>query len=317
MMMFEGGKDFYKFAFQDRIMKMFDFTTNTEDLIKEGNGPLYRKIDNKIFPSPCTKDVVESSKRMHVREDDIFVVSFPKSGNTWCRHIALQLVNNDYYNGFVDQFYESPIIECFGGDVIELLSSPRILKTHFDYEDIPKGGKYIFAIRNPKDVIVSYYHHHKNFEHYQFSNGNFNLFFDLFMKGQNEYGCYFEYLKGWLQHLKDDNVLFIKYEDMCKDLESYVKKIGNFIGGNAVDSINDEEKLKHIVDNSKIENMQKGVPQIVIETTMNPKFFRKGGSRDWKNYMSREQSDMVDKKFNEYFKDTDVGEWWKEELAWE
>uniref|UniRef100_A0A0K0F406 Sulfotransferase 6B1 (inferred by orthology to a human protein) n=1 Tax=Strongyloides venezuelensis TaxID=75913 RepID=A0A0K0F406_STRVS len=317
--MFDDIKDLYKFAFQERILTMVDFSSNSEGLVKEGKNPMYRKIGTKLFPSLCTEESLESSKKMTLRNDDIFVVSFPKSGNTWCRHIILQLINEDYFNGLVDQFYESPIIECFGGDVIELLPSPRVLKTHFDYEDIPKGDgvKYVFTIRNPKDVIVSYYHHHKNFDHYQFSEGDFNLFFDLFINGKTEYGCYFEYLKGWLPHIKNSNVLFIKYEDMSKDLEGYIKIIGNFIGGKAIDTLNDEKKIKQIVENSKIQSMQKGVPQIVIETTMNPKFFRKGCSRDWKNYFTKEQSDIVDQKFSQYFGNTEVNNWWTKELSWE
>uniref|UniRef100_A0A0K0DWQ5 Sulfotransfer_1 domain-containing protein n=1 Tax=Strongyloides stercoralis TaxID=6248 RepID=A0A0K0DWQ5_STRER len=317
--MFDDIKNIYKFAFQERILTMVDFSSNPEGLVKEGNNPLYRKIETKLFPSLCSKESVESSKKMVTRHDDIFVASYPKSGNTWCRHIILQLINEDYFNGLVDQFYESPIIECFGGDVIELLPSPRVLKTHFDYDDIPKGDgvKYVFTIRNPKDVIVSYYHHHKNFDHYQFSEGDFNLFFDLFINGKTEYGCYFKYLKGWLPYINNSNILFIKYEDMSNNLEDYIKKIGNFIGGKAIDTLNDDKKLKQIIENSKIHNMQKGVPQIVIETTMNPKFFRKGCSRDWKNYFTKEQSDIVDKKFNKYFEKTEVKNWWIKELSWE
>ena len=40
------------------------------------------------------------------------------------------------------------------------------MKTHLDWKYVPKGEgvRYICCYRNPKDVAVSYYFHHKNFQ---------------------------------------------------------------------------------------------------------------------------------------------------------
>ena len=37
-------------------------------------------------------------------------------------------------------------------------SMPRAFKTHFWYDHCPKGAKYIYIIREPKDAAVSFYH---------------------------------------------------------------------------------------------------------------------------------------------------------------
>ena len=46
--------------------------------------------------------------------------------------------------------------------------APRVFKTHFQYHMVPKGRdeankpRYIYVMRNPKDVFVSFYHHLRN-----------------------------------------------------------------------------------------------------------------------------------------------------------
>lgn len=48
-----------------------------------------------------------------------------------------------------------------------------------------------------------------------------------------------------------------------------------------------------------------------------PTFIRKGGTRDWKNYMSREQSDRLDALFRERMTGTIGENWWQSEMCWD
>lgn len=106
-------------------------------------------------------------------------------------------------------------------------------------------------------VIFSYYFHNRNFKIYDWANGDFNTFFELFAAGQLGFGDYFDHLLSWLPRINDDNVLFLKYEDMVEDLESAVVKIGNFLGGRAKEMVNDPEILARVVLESKIDAMKK------------------------------------------------------------
>lgn len=38
------------------------------------------------------------------------------------------------------------------------VAHPRCFKSHESYDNVPKGGKYIYVTRNPRDVLVSFYH---------------------------------------------------------------------------------------------------------------------------------------------------------------
>ena len=151
------------------------------------------------------------------------------------------------------------MIERMGAKFADELPSPRLLKTHFNYDNCPKSSKakYIYCVRNPKDCLTSYYFHNKNFKIYDWAGGDFNVFFDLFMESKLGFGDYFHHIKSWLPHIHDPNVLFLKYEDMLEDLETAIKKIGNFLGGRAAEIVNDPESLKYVVSESKVDAMKK------------------------------------------------------------
>ena len=64
----------------------------------------------------------------------------------------------------------------------------------------PKA-KYIFISRNPKDCVVSFFHHTRGFpQHYDFEDGDFDVYFDLFCEGKVDFGFYYDMLKSWFNH---------------------------------------------------------------------------------------------------------------------
>ena len=60
-------------------------------------------------------------------------------------------------------------------------------------------GKYIYVARNPKDVAVSFYYHTKRLRVFQFS-GNWDCFFESFMKGEFPPGLWFDHVLDWWKH---------------------------------------------------------------------------------------------------------------------
>lgn len=70
-------------------------------------------------------------------------------------------------------------------------------------------AKYIFVARNPKDCLTSYYFHNRNFKIYNWADGDFDVFFELFVSGQLAFGDYYDHLLSWLPHINDPNVFFI------------------------------------------------------------------------------------------------------------
>ncbi len=146
------------------------------------------------------------------RADDIFLVTYPRSGTTWMQMILYQLAsggNMDFTHICqVAPWFERVIsFNVMSSEAIEAIPSPRIFKSHLSYRWIPKGQcKYIYVMRNGKDVAVSFFHFYKS--HLGFK-GDFSEFFDLFMRGKVQFGSWFEHVAGWREHLDNPNILFL------------------------------------------------------------------------------------------------------------
>ena len=72
-------------------------------------------------------------------------------------------------------------------DQLDKMESPRIIKTHLPFYLLPPNlldtCKVVYVARNPKDVIVSYYHHHQiiNFQRFE---GTLEQFTEFFLNDQ-------------------------------------------------------------------------------------------------------------------------------------
>ena len=61
---------------------------------------------------------------------------------------------------------------------------------------------------------------------HQFS-GSWDEFFELYMSGNIYFGSWFDHVLGWWKHKDADNMLFLKYEDLKRNLREGVQKIAD------------------------------------------------------------------------------------------
>jgi hypothetical protein len=107
-----------------------------------------------------------------------------------------------------------------------------------------------------------------------------------------EFGNYFDHLLSWLPHKDDKNVLFLKYEDMKRDLRGAVSQIASFLeadlSGDVIDKIANLTSFgKMKVDNSVNYSWSE-------RRDKRGEFMRKGIVGDWKNFLTAEQSAEID-----------------------
>ena len=142
------------------------------------------------------------SQTVNCRNDTMFTLCF--TGTTWTQEIIWQI----YHDGETDSRILSerfPFIEAVvlphhphhTTNPKEMLAtfasmpSPRLLKTHvhLPYSLAPKGKdestkpRYICVMRNPKDAVVSLYHHYIAWKVFAY-NKPWDHFFNLFMKNE-------------------------------------------------------------------------------------------------------------------------------------
>src|SRR5262250_812152 len=90
--------------------------------------------------------------------DDVFIVSYPKSGNTWTRFLIANLLYPEKHPDFSNINLVIPDPEALSKRTLAKLPRPRILKSH-QYFD-PRYLRIIYVVRDPRDVLLSQYHFH-------------------------------------------------------------------------------------------------------------------------------------------------------------
>ncbi|CAI9576862.1 unnamed protein product [Staurois parvus] len=193
--------------------------------------------------------------------------------------------------------------------------SPRLFSSHLPYYLMPKDlrfkrAKIIYVSRNPKDVLISFYHFYKLYIHLHITL-QWETFLDLFISGRVIGGSWFDHLRGWYTHKEDYNILFMTYEEMKKDLRSAVIKICNF-----VDIKLDDQAVDTVVEKASFRTMKQD-PLANYEFLLNNvldfekgDFIRKGTVGDWKNQMTVAQSEKFDLVYKEKMKGLPLKFFW-------
>lgn len=187
-----------------------------------------------------------------VQSDDVLISPFAKSGTTWTQQIVHGLRTRGDMD-FDEICLEIPWLEMtydLGIDPHKVQKGkPRAFKSHLIWDKIPKGARYINVIRDPRDVLVSYYHF---FEGWWFEAGSVSMreFADEMMLKIDE-GCYWNHLKSWWEQIDNSQVLTLCFEDMKLDLASAIRRIAAFIH---IDM--DDELFEIVLRQSSIDFMQ-------------------------------------------------------------
>ncbi|KAK4829927.1 hypothetical protein QYF61_007650 [Mycteria americana] len=218
---------------------------------------------NGVRLPPFCRGKMEEIANFPVRDSDVWIVTYPKSvlyeinqrkirtviqsvlfhclvyAGTGLLQEVVYLVSQGADPdeiGLMNIDEQLPVLEYPqpGLDIIKELTSPRLIKSHLPYRFLPSdlhngNSKVIYMARNPKDLVVSYYQFHRSLRTMSYR-GTFQEFCRRFMNDKLGYGSWFEHVQEFWEHHMDANVLFLKYEDMHKDLATMVEQLVRFLG---------------------------------------------------------------------------------------
>ncbi|XP_037533054.1 sulfotransferase 2B1-like [Nematolebias whitei] len=239
-------------------------------------------------------------EEFNFKDDDILVVTYPKSGTTWMKEILTLVLNSGDLTLFqtIPCWLRVPHIEMKAmAKHMEQLASPRSLSTHFLYNMMPSSlhtskAKVIYVMRNPKDILVSSYYFHQ-MANFLEDPGTLDEFMDKFLKGRVFYGKWTDHVKSWKCAELGDRIMFITYEEMIQDLPASVTRISNFLCHNlsedAIPKIAEYCSFKSMKDN-KMSNYST-LPKETMDHDKSP-FMRKGIAGDWKIHLNSEQQTL-------------------------
>eukprot|EP00794_Sanderia_malayensis_P009821 gene9821-10829_t len=265
---------------------------------------------------------------LKLRSDDTFILTWPKNGTTWTQEMVWCILHDNDLKRAKSihpytkvPFLEKPFMLDYRrvkrpGDkkgevpeVLEPMPANRVIKSHLHLELLPPKlldqCKVVMCLRNPKDTVVSYYHHEKLFKAETFI-GDFDASFNLFMDNLLEYSSYWKYtVDAW--KLKDHpNVCLLFYEDMKQDLQSSIRKVAKFLGreltDGQVESLEDHLSFKSMKQISVAVEDEKKLEMYVESAKKDQHFFRKGEVGDWKNHFTEEMNKIMDAEIEKHFK---------------
>ncbi|XP_055863260.1 sulfotransferase 1A1-like [Biomphalaria glabrata] len=264
---------------------------------------LCRYHGDRFGASDFVEESLVSMRDVELREDDIMLCSYSKSGCHWMWEILRLLQAGTTDLEVVDK--ESHMMEYNTVEQIDALPSPRVLNNHMHWDMQPrdlvdKKIKTVFFYRNPKDVAVSFFNHHRKFKDYDYK-GTFNNYLQRLVQGKVDNGSPFRYLREWedaiLRH--PELPIFVGcYEDMKENPLSELKRLARFLGHDYSDDF-----LRQVMHMTTFESMKerKG-PASFQDDNGRPIMYRKGQVGDWVNYFTYEQNKWFDKVIRQAMK---------------
>ncbi len=167
-------------------------------------------------------------RNFEIFPDDTFLVSYPKSGNTWTRFLVANLIHKGSPVTFANIELIVPDNVKNTRKELKRIPRPRIVKSH-EYFD-PRYKKVIYIVRDPRDVVVSYYHYHLKTR--VIADGYpMDLYVSRFVAGDvDAYASWKDNVSTWLATRENDpSFLLLRYEDMLQRPVEETKKIANFL----------------------------------------------------------------------------------------
>ncbi len=160
---------------------------------------------------------------------------------------------------------------------------------------------FIYIIRDPRDVIMSYSKWKNSSIEYTV---NFLLNNNI-MGTQNTKNRMPEFIYNWKDHYKSWKSyievprLFIRYEDLLNDIDFEINRMIEFFYKNYnIEIENKNIKIKNIIKCTEFENLQKlENDKGFNEQSEHTIFFRSGKKNQWKNKLTKNQEVLIKKYF--------------------
>ncbi|XP_011302984.1 sulfotransferase 1C4-like [Fopius arisanus] len=288
------------------------------------------------------RDEIEN---FEIRDDDVWVCSFPKAGTTWTQEMVWCLGNDlDFEGAKADLFQRFPFFEIAAVldysafrrknpddkskkhamtslEFCRTRASPRFIKTHLPFHLLPRdlregktGAKIVYVWRNPKDTCISFFHHSKLLGGFR---GDFQIFCRLFLADKLLCCPYWSHILGFWNN-RDNlraKMLWLKYEDMKSDLSSIIHKTSEFLGKSSLSPENLQVLEDHLsftkMKNNPAVNKEEWIEYIkqFNLTTKPGKFMRSGEVNQWMTGMSPEMSQKFDDWTSNHLKSSDLTLW--------
>jgi len=231
-------------------------------------------------------------KSLEIYPDDIFLVSFPKSGNTWTRFLIANLRFPNEPATFENINRLLPDTTATPKRVFESMPRPRIIKSHECFD--PRYPRVINVVRDPRDVVVSQYKYHQKIRKIEVDSP-IEKFVTRFLNGETcPHGSWGQNVATWLYTSEGSpRYLQLRYEDLIADTPRELEKVAKFL--NLPSS---PELLAQAVERSSADKMRKMEEQqdhgLYRNSRKDMTFVRAAGSGGWHKDLPVDQAARIE-----------------------
>ena len=204
---------------------------------------------------------VANGRNFLVRENDVFVSTYPKSGTTWMQFVAhnIRLLRENQFADEEKAMNFNEITEKVPWDILaedcrtvgtiggfqdlragQSITDPknglRLYKSHESVETIAKRkegmARYIIVVRNPEDVFHSFHQFLPAYCGIDPNEISAEVFCEAIFAGASHSGQYWEWNMNWFKFAEKhkERVLMVCFEDMKEDLSTVIRKVARFMG---------------------------------------------------------------------------------------
>jgi len=256
-----------------------------------------------IPPGSDYRDLVKNCVESELRDGDVLMCTFPKTGSHWTTAMVSMLLRN---SSEFDKDTKMGLLETNYSLFAKHLPSPRILPTHLPFRCIPKQAftkkvKIVVTQRNLKDTLVSFFHHQSSLKDQLSWNGTFEHFFWHRMELGGLYGDIFDYHMEWQKGMEAHPELEVYenvYEDAKADPVAAVKGLNEFLGTGCTD-----EMCVKIAESCGFKSQKQAkdqdAPEFIKKLYKNETvtIYRKGEVGDWQNYFTDEMNEYFEAQY--------------------
>jgi hypothetical protein len=217
---------------------------------------------------------------IEVRESDVFISSYPRSGTTLTQWILYLLTHDEqpdptHLTKVSPWFERSLAIGELRASDLDRFPSPRIFKSHLPREWLPDGARYIYVERDGLDVLASYFHFYRAYLRFE---GSIDDFHRRFIEGQLQYGSWFDHVAGWHARASDPDVLIVRYEELLRDRRPSIERIIEFLGWDCHQRLVDRAVIESSFDAMKRrESVFDHATALLLERGVSPASFLRAG----------------------------------------
>ena len=210
---------------------------------------------------------------------DVFIVGYPKSGNTWFQNLVAGVVYGIDPKMSPPALVDDVVPDVHYSQFYRRYSTPMFFKSHALPQ--PDYRRVVYLLRDGRDAMVSYHRYRESVQKEKLD------FMEFVTTGNSLFPCkWHDHVEGWAKNPFDAQILHIKYEELLKNPVELLERFCEFIN-----LPRERLFLEAVAESAKFDNLRQKEVRMGMgrpDFPADQQFFRRGKAGSHKDEMPPE-----------------------------